>query len=193
MNFLNRLKTLVLVAAFCMAAPVFSAETLKIDASHSSIMFAAKHFGASWNYGRFNDFEGTIVYDEANPAASKVDVKIAAKSLDTNHERRDKHLRSPDFFNAAQFPEITFKSTKVEMDGGKMKVSGELSLLGKTQAVVVFLEKSGEGKGMDGGKLVGFHGEATFKRSDFGMNYGVEQGALSDEVKIIISVETTKA
>ncbi|CAM2009774.1 YceI family protein [Acanthopleuribacter pedis] len=191
MNFLNRLKTLVLVAALCIM-PALGADTFKIDTSHSSIMFAAKHFGAAWNYGRFNDFEGTVVFDEANLAATKVDVKIVAKSIDTNNERRDKHLRSPDFFNAAQFPDITFKSSKVEVDGETMKIHGELAMLGKKQNVVVTLAKSGEGTGMDGGKLVGFHGEASFKRSDFGMNYGVGNGALSDEVKIVISIETKK-
>lgn len=193
MNFLNRLKTLVLVAALCFTFPALSADTYKIDTSHSSIMFAAKHFGAAWNYGRFNAFEGSVTYDAANPAATKVDVKIIAKSIDTNNERRDKHLRSPDFFNAAQFPEITFKSSSVKVEGEMMKITGELALLGKTKTVVVTLQKSGEGTGMDGGKLVGFHGEATFKRSDFGMNYGVGNGALSDDVKIVISIETKKA
>ncbi|CAM2064552.1 YceI family protein [Sulfidibacter corallicola] len=188
----HRLKALLLAVFAMVSVPVVSGDTYDIDPYHSSVLFAAQHFGAGWNYGRFNEFEGTIEYDASNPAATKINVTIKAGSIDTANAKRDKHLRSPDFFNAAQFPKITFKSTKVEAKGDVMHVTGELTMLGKSNPVSFKLTKTGEGKGMQGETLVGFHGEGSLKRGEFGMNYGIAKGALSDEVKLVISVETVK-
>jgi polyisoprenoid-binding protein YceI len=122
-----------LIATSLASFPALAADTYKLDPVHSHAEFKIMHLGVAYQYGRFNDIEGTVVVDEKNPANSKVDVTIKTESVDTKAEKRDEHLRSPDFFNAAQFPNLTFKSTKVEGAGkDKYKVSGNLTMHGVT-------------------------------------------------------------
>ena len=172
--------------------PVPAGDTYKIDANHSSILFSVKHFGAGLYYGRFNDAEGKIVFDESNPAATEFQISVKTESVDTHNDRRDKHLRSPEFFNAVQFPEVTFESKSVKVEGGSMMVSGSLSMLGKTNDVTFKVENIGSGNDPWGNFRRGFHATATIKRSEWGMNWGLDNGALSDEVHLIISMESVK-
>ena len=178
--------TAALLTVSCFS--VFAGE-YKIDLGHSYLMFAVKHMGAGMNYGRFNEFEGSINYDKANPSAMSMNVTVKAESIDTGMERRDGHLRSPDFFNAKQFATVTFKSTKTEVKGDVMMVTGDFTMLGVTKTVTFNMTHTGEGKTRDGGALHGFQGTAKIKRSDYGMNYGIDNGALADEVELIVSVE----
>jgi polyisoprenoid-binding protein YceI len=92
------------------------ADTFKIDPVHSSVIFSIKHLGVTDFYGRFNDVSGTVVFDKADPSKSSVEVTVPVESVDTKNEKRDQHLKSPDFFNAKQFPMIIFKS-EVETSG----------------------------------------------------------------------------
>ena len=166
-------------------------ETYKVDASHSTIIFSVKHFNASNYYGRFNDFEGQVQLGDDH---SSFELSVKAESLDTHHEKRDKHLRGSDFFNAVQFPEVTFKSTSIEKkaDGG-MTVSGDLTILGKTKQVTFQIVEVGAAKDPWGNYRRGFEGSGVIKRSDFGMNYGLEDGALGDEVRLLISLECIRS
>lgn len=165
-------------------------ESYDIDAVHSSVIFRVLHFGAGYSYGRFNDFGGKLVFDEANPAASSVQVEIKATSVDTANAKRDDHLRGPDFFDVAQFPTISFKSTAVKSAGGtSYDVTGDLSMHGVTKSVTVRMEKIGAGKDAWGMFRIGFEGTMTVKRSDFGMKYGLDNGALGDEVRLTLAFE----
>lgn len=175
------------VASTASAAPV----KYDVDAVHSAVLFRIQHLGAGYTYGRFNGIEGSVTFDAANPAASSVSLKIAAASVDTGNTDRDNHLRSPDFFDVAKFPHITFTSTSVKAAGeNQFEVSGKLSLHGVTKDVTVTMEKTGEGKGRQGEALIGFEGVFTIKRSEYGMNYG--PGALGDDVRVIVSIEGMK-
>jgi polyisoprenoid-binding protein YceI len=170
-------------------APVSAApETYEVDLSHSFAMFRIKHLNVGYAYGRFNDFAGTFVVDEANPAASSVELTIQVKSVDTNNEKRDQHLRSPDFFSANQFPTMVFKSTAVSKSGeGAYEVKGNLTLHGVTKPVTLAMRKTGKGDDPWGNHRIGFEGTTSIKRSDFGMNKMME--AVADQVWITVAVE----
>lgn len=168
-----------------------AADTYEVDAEHSMIIFRAKHMGVSNNYGRFNEFSGTLTVDEADATNSAIELEVKAESVDTGNEKRDQHLRSPDFFNSKQFPVITFKSTKVEkVDEELLQVTGDLELHGVKKSVTIAVEMTGKGKNQQGTDLIGFEAIFTIKRSEFGMNYGI--GAVSDDVRITVSVEGVK-
>jgi polyisoprenoid-binding protein YceI len=138
-------------------------------------------------YGRFNKFSGTITLDDANPASCGVRMEIDVASVDTGNASRDDHLRNADFFNAAQFPKMTFVSTAVKKTGDEYQVTGDLSLHGVTKSVVAKMTKTGQGKSRDGKPLVGFEGTLDVKRSDFGV--GKPPPGLADDVRLTISVE----
>jgi len=160
--------------------------TYSVDSVHSSVVFGVTHLGSSRFYGRFNNINGRFRFDPADPARTRVEVEIDADSVDTKVENRDKHLKSPDFFNVKQFPKITFKSKSLEKKGDGWVLKGDLTLHGVTKEVAADFEWIGTGE-MRGTKRGGF--EATFKinRSDHDMNFMV--GPLGDEVKLIVSLE----
>ena len=177
-----------LVSAFALSAN--AADTFKVDSVHSFVMFSVQHLGIANTYGRFNDISGTVVFDKDNPSKSSVEVSVPIESLDTHNSIRDRSLKSPDFFNAKQFPTMTFKSTKVEGSGDTLEVSGDLTIRGVTKPLTVDFKKGGEGKGVFGEMRGGGETRFTIKRSDFGMNF--QQGAVGDEVSIILSLEGVK-
>jgi len=129
---------------------VQAAETFEIDPVHSSISFKVRHLNVADFYGRFNEIKGTVSFDKDAPEKSSVTAEVAVESIDTHNDKRNQHLKSPDFFNAKQFPAISFKSTKVEKDGDDFKVTGDFTLHGVTKSITVEFEKVGEGKGMQG-------------------------------------------
>ncbi|MCK7482794.1 MAG: YceI family protein [Candidatus Moduliflexus flocculans] len=143
--------------------------------------------GAGHVWGRFTDFSGTLRLDAAAPAGSAVEVTVKSASVLTDNEKRDQHLRSPDFFNARQFPVITFKSSAVKPTGpDSAEVTGELTLKGVKRPVTARVTRTGAQ-----GDLVGLEATLSVKRSEFGMGFGVGQG-LGDEVLLVISVEAKK-
>jgi polyisoprenoid-binding protein YceI len=170
------------------AAP---AGTYKIDPAHSGAFFELGHLGGISRFmGRFNDIAGELVVD--SPEKSKINVTIKSESIDTNHEGLDKHLKSPDFFNAVQFPTLSFTSSHVRLDSkGEGTVSGNLNLHGVTKPVTLKLKQIGAGKGMKGEQRVGYVATTTIKRTDFGMNYAVPAAA-TDEVDLRINIEAIK-
>ena len=160
----------LLLAGVLMSAPAMAANyNIDIPGQHAFITFKASHLGYSYIIGRFNDFDGSFTHDKNNPGNSKIDVTIQAKSLDTNHAERDKHLRSEDFFNVSKYPTITFKSSAYEESGDGAKLTGDLTLHGVTREVVIDVVHVGEGKDPWGGYRSGFEGNLTLSAADYGM------------------------
>jgi polyisoprenoid-binding protein YceI len=175
----------LIIAAWALAAP----ETFKFDKVHSYVGFRIRHVVTKVE-GRFRDFDGTVVLDRANPAASRVELTIPAASIDTGNENRDKDLRSPNYFDVEKYPTITFKSTKVEPKGADLyDVTGEFNLHGVTKTIHVPVKHTGFGKLMNTEKA-GFEVNLALKRSDYGMTSGA--GIVGDDVEISIQVEANK-
>ncbi|WP_266171885.1 YceI family protein [Dyella subtropica] len=178
---------LIGAAVTAQAEPV----TYKLDPGHTNVLFSWSHFGFSNPTANFGLGEGTLVFDEKNPAQSSVEVTLPLADLDTHMSKLDEHLKKPDFFDAEKFPAATFKSTKVQaLGGGKFKVTGDLTVHGVTKPVVLDakLNKSGVHPMMKV-QTVGFDASTTVKRSDFGMGAYVPN--VSDEIKIRITTEAS--
>jgi polyisoprenoid-binding protein YceI len=176
------------------AAPV---TTWTIDASHTHVAFAVKHLMISTVRGRFTDVDGTATHDERQPERSAIAVRIRAASIDTREPQRDAHLRSSDFLDAEQFPEIAFTSTRLDGDlSGDFTLVGDLSIRGVTRQVA--LAGTAEGRTTDpwGGERLGFSATAKISRSAFGLtwNQALEAGGVvvGDEVKLTLDVELVK-
>jgi polyisoprenoid-binding protein YceI len=173
--------------------PEKAAGTYKVDRVHSSCNFRVEHLAASMFWGRFDDVNGTIAYTPGSSGTLEFDIRIPVASVHGGDEKLDNHLKGPDFFNAKEFPEMTFKSTKATPVGGKMwKVEGDLTLLGVTKPVTAMIEWIGFSEPR-GKKLIGFEASFTITRSDFGMDYQVDQGGLGDEVSIIVGLEAVSS
>jgi len=166
--------------------------TFQFDPVHTNIVFLVDHLGFSTMIGQFQSFDGSLNLDPDALEQGSVTVTVQTESIDTDFQDRDDHLRSPDFFNAAEFPTMTFESTKVEATGDKTaRVHGNLTLLGVTKPVV--LESTFNGVGphpspqMAGVTVAGFSGRTKISRSDFGMTGMVPN--IGDEVDIWLEVE----
>jgi polyisoprenoid-binding protein YceI len=131
-----------------------------------------------------------VVFDKEDPSKSSVDITVPVESIDTNNAKRDQHLKSPDFFNAKQFPVITFKSTKVEGNGDTFKVTGDFTLHGVTKPLTVEFKKIGEGKGMQGEYRAGGETRFTINRNDYGITF--MPGGIGEEIGVILSLEGVK-
>jgi len=164
-----------------------AAEQYVMDAPHTAVVFRIKHLGMSYTYGRFNEVKGKFTIDSEDDGGSTFNVTIMADSIDTGLKKRDDHLRSPDFFNAKQFPVITFRSTSVESGPGGFNVTGDLSFHGKTHSKTLFFTKLGEGKDPWGNYRIGFTADLSIKRSEFGMTQMLE--IVGDDVHLMISFE----
>lgn len=173
------------------------AETFNFDPVHSSIAFSVRHLMISRVRGSFKSWTGTLLVDEANPQASKIEVQIDAASIDTKEAQRDDHLRSPDFLETAKFPQIVFRSTKIEKAGGQeYRVTGDLSIHGVTKPVVLEAEYLGRKKDPWGGERVGFEAKTSVERKDFGLTFNMplEGGGfvVGDKVEISLDIEAVK-
>lgn len=171
--------------------------TWKIDPSHTQAEFAVRHLMISTVKGRFGDVQGVVRTDEADPSRSSIDVTISVASIDTREPQRDAHLRSADFFDAENFPQLTFRSTGIEGAGDSFKVAGDLTIRGTTRPVVLDVTSEGRAKDPWGGERAGFSATAKIKRSEFGLTWNqlLEAGgvAVGDDVKISVDVELVKA
>ena len=193
------LAALILVAAGLLpaATPAFAApETYVIDPAHSGVGFSIRHL-FSRVPGRYTKFEGKIVVDRDDYSKSTVEVSIDAASIDTNEPARDKHLKSPDCFDVAKNPKITFKSTKVNQSGpNKLAVEGSLTVRGTTKAVTLDVDVLGFGPGYGGGLRGGFEGRIRINRQDFGVAWNdiIEGGGavLGEDVDISLNIEAAK-
>lgn len=190
---IRRLALLLFLAA---APSLFATDTWVIDKVHSDVSFKVRHF-VSNAIGRFGEFEGTIVADSDKPQASSVEFRIKSASINTDNPDRDKHLRSPDFFDVEKFPEITFKSTKVQPTGpNKFNVTGDLSMHGVTRQVTLPVTFLGSMKLPNGTEKGGFETSALVNRKDYALmwNRAVESGGfiLGDDVTITINLEVNR-
>ena len=185
-------KTVALAALLMGLATVASAavETYAIDPVHSSVGFSVRHFFTKVP-GSFTQFSGTITVDRDNLENSSVAVSIDVGSVNTANEKRDNHLKSPDFFDAAKFGTITFKSTAWKKTGeSSYDVTGDLTIHGVTKSVVLKVNSLGFGPGMMGAQLSGWDASVTLNRNDFGVNGPAMLGtALGSDVAVSITVE----
>jgi len=188
------MKTLTITTLACaigLLAANAEVETYKIDPVHSSVNFEIRHF-VSKTKGSFNQFEGTILFDAKDPSKSSVVATIQVPSVDTANDKRDAHLQEDDFFNAAKFPAITFKSTKwvAGDDDNEFEVTGQLTMLDVTKEVTLDVELLGIGPGMKGAQLSGWEIETELDRTEWGINGG--KPAVGADVNITINIEAIK-
>ena len=171
------------------AIPAEAAGAYTVDGVHSNAHFKVQHLGAGMFWGRLDDVKGSMSYTPGASGTLDFDIQIPIASVHSGNDNLDKHLLSPDFLNAKEFPEMTFKSTKASpAAGGMWKVEGDLTLLGVTKPVVAMVEFTGaadKGRGM----RAGFEASFAISRSEFGMGYGVENGSLGDKVFVVVGLE----
>jgi polyisoprenoid-binding protein YceI len=172
-----------------------AAGTWAIDVSHSSVNFKVKHLGLAKTRGRFTDFEGTVEIGE-DPGDTTVSVSIDAGSVDTHDEKRDGHLLSADFFDVANHPKLSFRSTRVEGRDDQWVVEGELTVAGVTRPVVLDVTYEGVAGDPWGGTRAGFTASAQVNREDFGLswNAALEAGGflVGKTVTIDLDVELAR-
>ena len=169
------------------------ARTFAIDKTHSEVGFQVRHLVTKVR-GRFTDFSGTIAFDEAHPERSSLSISIAAASIDTSAADRDTHLRSDDFFAVEKFPAITFTTSNVTKNsGGQFEVEGTLTIRDTARPLTVPVSYLGTATDPWGHARVGFEGEITVNRKDFGLNWNaaLEAGGflVGDDVKISVSFQ----
>ena len=183
------IQVLVMFVALLTTSVVLAADTYTIDPMHTSFSFTVKHMMISNVPGEFNKFDGQIIYGPSDLANSKANVTIDVSSINTHIDQRDAHLKSPDFFDAAKFPTITFVSTKFT----PTSITGNLTMKGVTKEITVPVTISGPVKTMMGGNAIGITGSVTINRQDYGINWNktLDQGgvAVSNDVAITISIE----
>lgn len=172
--------------------------TWNIDPSHSGVHFTVRHMVVSKVRGSFTRWQGTIQFDEKNPEAGKVSVQIEAPSIDTREEKRDAHLRSPDFFDTEKYPTLGFESTRVEkVDGQSFRIIGDLTIRGITKQVTLDAEYLGGGKDPWGNERIGFEARTTINRKDFGLawNQVLEAGGvlIGEKIEIALDVQALRA
>ena len=158
-----------------------------VDAGHSFVEFRVQHLGYSWLYGRFNEISGEFSHDANNASTSNISVTINTASVDTNHAKRDKHLRGSDFLEVDKYPEAKFVSTGYSGDANSGVLDGTLTLHGVTKPIKINVTKLGEGKDPWGGYRAGFAGTITLNRKDFGMDFDL--GPASNTLEMELGIE----
>ena len=182
------------VAVLFLSSPFVNAATYTIDGSHSSVTFKIKHVIGKVT-GNFQQFTGNFTYDPAKPQATTANAVIQATSVNTSNEKRDNHLRTPDFFDVQKYPTITFKGDHVtDVQGSKAKLAGQLTLHGVTKPVVLDLDIAGVAKDPMGKERAGASATTTINRNDFvvGPSTGPMSTMIGDQVEISIDIEGIK-
>ena len=168
----------------------------EIDSVHSSLGFAVKHLGVSTTRGSFNNSAGSIKFDKDDYSSFSVDVTIQVDSINTHNEARDKHLKSPDFFDAATYPTITFKSNRLEKRGEGAVIVGDLTMRDVTKQLTIPVTLSGPVKSPMGGEVIGIAAQITINRQDYGISWSknLDNGGLvvADNVDLVIEIEAGK-
>ena len=185
-----------MTAPATVAPPAGARAAWKLDPTHSLVEFSAKHLMITTVKGRIADVVGTIYTDEKDPKKSSVEATLRAASLDTRTDQRDQHLRSADFLNAEVYPEITFRSTRIEGDKENFKLTGDLTIRDVTKPVTLDVQFEGKTKDPWGGERVGFSGTGKIDRRDFGLtwNQALETGGVvvGNEIKINLEMQAVK-
>ena len=171
--------------------------TWKIDPAHSEVNFSVRHMMISNVRGQFEQFTGTVNFNEENPALSSVEVQIETASINTRESMRDNHLKSPDFFDVEKYPDMTFKSKRVVAPGKNSgQIIGDLTIRDVTREVVLDVEYAGQAKSPWGATSAGFTATTKVNRKEFGLtwNQALETGGVlvGDDIKITIELEVVK-
>lgn len=181
-------------AAFVLAtATTVQAEPFTLDKSHTAITFQVDHLGFSMTHGKFTEFDAEIDFDQDDPSKSSVAFTIQAPSIDTGWEKRDEHVRGPDFLNVENHPTITFKSTSIETTGDNTAtMTGELTVNGQTheETFKVTMRKIAPSPFGEKKLTAGFIAEATIDRMKYGVSYG--EGAIGNEIPVRVDLEIVK-
>jgi polyisoprenoid-binding protein YceI len=168
-----------------------------LDPAHSQVEFAVKHMMVTTVHGRFRKFGVDIDFDEAHPERSSVVAHLDASSIDTGMEARDAHLRSADFLDADTHPELLFRSTGIERDGGSYRIHGDLTIRGESRPVTLDAEIEGIVPNLQGGRRAAFSASTKISRKAWGLTWNValESGGLlvGDEIKLTIEVAALQA
>jgi len=187
---------LMLLASLFFVSVLFAADVYQIDPAHSSIAFSVRHLVISNVSGKFNEFSGTIFYDEQDFTKSTTQVNITTASIDTDNERRDNHLRGADFFETEKYPAISYKSKRIEKrDNGYVAV-GDLFMHGVAKEIEIQFSVVGKIVDPWGKTRIGLEGSATLDRNDFGLTWSqtMDNGGLvlGNKIKITLNVEAVK-
>lgn len=185
------------MTASVQTAPVAGTKTAwKLDPSHTSVEFSAKHLMITTVKGRITDIEGIIYIDEKDLKNSSVEVTLKAVSLDTRIDQRDQHLRSADFLDVEKFPEIRFRSTRIQGDKQSFKLTGDLTIRDVTKPITLDVEFEGETKDPWGGQRLGFSANGKIDRREFGLtwNQALEAGGVvvGNDIKISLEIQAVK-
>jgi polyisoprenoid-binding protein YceI len=190
---LHRLSLKIALAALAVllgfAAPSM-AQDYAVDGMHAGINFKISHLGLSWIQGRFDEFKGEFTIDATSPEQTSFALKINPASVDTNNQKRDEHLRSPDFLNVKQFPSMSFKSTAVRPIKGGYEVTGEFTMHGVTKPVTLELIGGRTQEMPKGVQRTGFSSEFVLKRADFGI--GQVTPMIGEKIYVTVSFEGTR-
>jgi polyisoprenoid-binding protein YceI len=160
--------------------------SFEVDATHSTVLFKATHAGAGYVYGWFKDVSGAFTID-ADPAKSHVELSVKVASVDTRDDERNANIAGPDFLNAKQFPELTFKSTRVDATATGWHIAGDLTIHGATKSVAFDAVLVGDAKGPQGRRLVGVEARFTITRGDFGVLFMPEM--VGPDLELIVALE----
>jgi polyisoprenoid-binding protein YceI len=195
---IKRYMVAVLAAVALVASQAQAADTYNIDAAHTTVGFSIQHMVISKVKGRFNEFSGSIQVDpKATPTVTEATIAIKVASIDTANTKRDDHLRAPDFFDAAKFPDMTFETTKIEKTGDDLAAHGKLTIRGVTKEIELPFKLNGPITDPLGNTRVGIEGRTKLNRKDYGLTWSktLETGGLvvGDEVEIEIQLEAVKA
>jgi polyisoprenoid-binding protein YceI len=181
----------VLISVTAPFATAASAATYTLDGAHSFVFFKVGHMGFSKVVGRFNAVSGSFTVDDATGALTGARIEVQTASVDTGVARRDNHLKSADFFNAAQFPAIVFQSAGVRgLDNGRYELDGTIDLHGVTRPVTLVVAQIGAGNDAGGAAHIGAEGTLAVKRTDFGMTSLLD--AAGDDVELFLNFEGIK-
>lgn len=200
MNYLPRLLLICALSAGTLIARTASAEAQRyeIDTEHVTVAFLVDHIGYAKTLGQFRKVTGGFAFDETTGKLADLRVVIETTSVDTGHAARDGHLRGKDFLDVTRFPRMTFTATSMQRrDAGRFTLTGELELLGRRRPVTLeaTLNKSERypiGPPMMKPWVIGVSARGRIKRSEFGMNYGVANGLVGDDVELIIELEARR-
>ena len=190
---MRHVATLSALLITAVAVPALAAvESFKVDSIHSTSVFRIKHMNTSYFWGSFHEPGGSFAIDSADVTKSTFTIELPVDKVSSGNPKRDAHLKSPDFFNAKQYPTITFKSKSVKQGKAEnmLEVSGDLTMHGVTKPVKADVELTGTGEFPPGSKRVGIEATMVVKMSDFEIKGG--GGGLSDEVKVIVALAGVK-
>jgi polyisoprenoid-binding protein YceI len=194
MNTLLRSAALLVAAGLTASAASAQTSTWKIDPAHSGVEFRVSHLGVSHVNGALHGVNGVVHLDDSDITHSSVEATIDAATVDTNEPHRDEHLKTPEFFNVAQYPTLTFKSTRVFKEGGKLKLTGDLTLAGVTKPITLTLDgpAAPQVNPMTKATVSGFSATGTLSRKDFNFGQKYAPPMIGDDVTFTIDIEMDK-